>query len=678
MFSGQTWPDLALFTNTLTTLECVYSLDALAILATTKWPAGTYGIPRAQSGCPSSSGFTWRTGWRFQDTEDFLPSNKHSSNFHLDATVNKNDLKRSFCMKTDTSSDASKPDWPKGKYCIYKKGSCPKGLKSGYITWDDEDWFNKNSKGGVLPDGVYDKNTKLYYCCRTDGNKAEPMQLPTIKPFFLVAYESAACQQVKWALVSSEWIRFDTEKDGDGYGGAYPYGAGLNDHTIHYCYYTSCNYTLTKSSDSFQSPNYPKSYPAGQYCSWRIKVPEGFAGDMVPPPSGVRSSSNELFVILKTDNKSNFAGFQASYSAQRPTQPPTTVKTTPILRTTKATATFAQTTIKTTTVPSTTGKKTTAKPKTTAAIKEQQLLHRQRKPSLQSKTTQAKTASVSTTGNTKSTESRTEKFTTKKVEETTVSTSNTQTGNSIPSTSEATDRPSKPPVSQTTVYTKEATGSSITPETEATNEPTHTRPTEYGPSTLAPIRNASAFEYRKKEESGSSNVALILIPVLCLLLLAICLLIFILYRKRNQRRQDKQDSEQFVYYESNPKVESADSPLNGSGVKLSCDSMENPLYDAGTVNPLYNSKRQITDFYAKPSTEPVMTLDSSHDLGEYANPIYDFTSSPDERYANNTYTELTEVETCHIKILQHAMKNLLVSSVAKSPGFYQYCFHGRN
>ena len=45
-----------------------------------------------------------------------------------------------------------------------------------------------------------------------------------------------------------------------------------------------------------------------------------YSGDMVPPPSGVRSSSNELFVILKTDNKSNFAGFQASYSAQRPTR----------------------------------------------------------------------------------------------------------------------------------------------------------------------------------------------------------------------------------------------------------------------------------------------------------------------------------------------------------------------
>lgn len=59
-----------------------------------------------------------------------------------------------------------------------------------------------------------------------------------------MAYESAACQQVKWAQASSEWIRFDTEEDDDEYGGAYPYGAGLNDHTIHYCYYTSKYITL--------------------------------------------------------------------------------------------------------------------------------------------------------------------------------------------------------------------------------------------------------------------------------------------------------------------------------------------------------------------------------------------------------------------------------------------------
>ena len=45
-----------------------------------------------------------------------------------------------------------------------------------------------------------------------------------------------------------------------------------------------------------------------------------YSGEMTPPPSGVRSSSNALFVIFKTDGKSDFAGFQASYPAQRPTR----------------------------------------------------------------------------------------------------------------------------------------------------------------------------------------------------------------------------------------------------------------------------------------------------------------------------------------------------------------------
>lgn len=45
-----------------------------------------------------------------------------------------------------------------------------------------------------------------------------------------------------------------------------------------------------------------------------------YAGDKVPPSSGVQSSSNELFVIFKSDSKNNLSGFQASYSAQKPTR----------------------------------------------------------------------------------------------------------------------------------------------------------------------------------------------------------------------------------------------------------------------------------------------------------------------------------------------------------------------
>jgi len=45
------------------------------------------------------------------------------------------------------------------------------GFSAGYIYWDDEDFGNANSKGGMLPDGYFDDNTKMYYCCRYDvGN----------------------------------------------------------------------------------------------------------------------------------------------------------------------------------------------------------------------------------------------------------------------------------------------------------------------------------------------------------------------------------------------------------------------------------------------------------------------------------------------------------------------------
>jgi CUB/sushi domain-containing protein len=40
------------------------------------------------------------------------------------------------------------------------------GFSSGYVYWDDEDLNNDNSRGGALPDGTYDKNTRIYYCCR--------------------------------------------------------------------------------------------------------------------------------------------------------------------------------------------------------------------------------------------------------------------------------------------------------------------------------------------------------------------------------------------------------------------------------------------------------------------------------------------------------------------------------
>ena len=98
---------------------------------------------------------------------------------------------------------------------------------------------NKNSKSGTLPDGEYNRNTKIEFCCRTDANENKPVVLHTKEPFYLLAYKLPRCQMVKWAVSSLEWIYYDTEhwSNHDDRGGAYPYNAATQHPTIYYCYY---------------------------------------------------------------------------------------------------------------------------------------------------------------------------------------------------------------------------------------------------------------------------------------------------------------------------------------------------------------------------------------------------------------------------------------------------------
>ena len=111
-----------------------------------------------------------------------------------------------------------------GKYCIYRLDNCPKGLRSGRVFWNDDEKFDLNEKGGLLPDGVYRKFTEIHFCCRTDGDKDVPILLPSKSPFFLLAYGSAKCQMVKWAVTSLEWIYYYTRdrNNDDQRNGSYP------------------------------------------------------------------------------------------------------------------------------------------------------------------------------------------------------------------------------------------------------------------------------------------------------------------------------------------------------------------------------------------------------------------------------------------------------------------------
>lgn len=99
-----------------------------------------------------------------------------------------------------------------------------------------------NRFGGTLPDGIYDGDTEISFCCRIDGNKSSPIPLPISKPFYLLAYGSSECQRVKGALVTEEFIQYDTEDTDniDDWDGSHPDINTESDFpTITYCYYES-------------------------------------------------------------------------------------------------------------------------------------------------------------------------------------------------------------------------------------------------------------------------------------------------------------------------------------------------------------------------------------------------------------------------------------------------------
>jgi hypothetical protein len=57
--------------------------------------------------------------------------------------------------------------WPDGPFCVMRAGgSCPAGFEEGYRFWDDADDGNDNRSAGALPDGEFDDNTLVYFCCQ--------------------------------------------------------------------------------------------------------------------------------------------------------------------------------------------------------------------------------------------------------------------------------------------------------------------------------------------------------------------------------------------------------------------------------------------------------------------------------------------------------------------------------
>lgn len=194
-----------------------------------------------KTGCPESCGFGWKTGYRYHDTEDTGNTNRFSDPLHLEGSFGSAGIRLHFCMKTVSSqkSSVALTNWPSGAYCIFKKYTCPVGLSSSSMLWDDEDSGNTNRHYGYLPNGVYFFNTKMYFCCRNDGPTSTAITLPTSTPFYLLA-ASSSCQQVSGMSVRMEYVYWDDEDDGNtnDKDGHHPYSNGNDEnHRLYFCYY---------------------------------------------------------------------------------------------------------------------------------------------------------------------------------------------------------------------------------------------------------------------------------------------------------------------------------------------------------------------------------------------------------------------------------------------------------
>ena len=131
--------------------------------------------------------------------------------------------------------------WPRGTYCIARYGgSCPSGFSTGMKVWDDEDDRNANSKQDPLPDGVYDTNTRIHYCCRSDSPTWLGMRLPTSQPFVLYRH-GGNCQTVRGMTVRQLFVHFDDEdsSNDNSCSGSNPDDSDCDrDQGMYFCYYS--------------------------------------------------------------------------------------------------------------------------------------------------------------------------------------------------------------------------------------------------------------------------------------------------------------------------------------------------------------------------------------------------------------------------------------------------------
>ncbi|KAL8580427.1 hypothetical protein ACOMHN_054341 [Nucella lapillus] len=256
------------------------------------WPRGTYGLPKAVSGCPSGR-VKWHEGSRYFDN-NYEESNNNApkisqhlagkwpidgnmqmefcikgervlSQFDVDWPAGDycivkygvcptgkwpidGNMQMEFCIKGERVLSQFDVDWPAGDYCIVKYGVCPTGFQEGIILWTTANWGNRNSENGIMPDGIYNRHTLIMFCCRHDDVPTHSIFLPVDKPFYLLRHKRG-CQHVHNMIMREEVAQWHEALDlgivlfGFKLGikklGSHPYEDGYGSNTrLNFCYYS--------------------------------------------------------------------------------------------------------------------------------------------------------------------------------------------------------------------------------------------------------------------------------------------------------------------------------------------------------------------------------------------------------------------------------------------------------
>ena len=220
---------------------CFSPLDPL-IRIDYKWPNGEYALPAPEGDCPKG----WSRGHRTQGTGNNVDLSSGITS-RLGVKFTAETITLHYCIKDKVNSDGGVGfEWPEGSYCIAQKGGyCPEdAFRKGNISWNDyKAQFLRtsyNDRWGTLPDGKYDKNTVIFFCCRNDNRASSPMMLPIAEPFVLYRY-GGECQVVAGTTVQGDFIKYDDTsrvRSKNKCTGAHPDDDDCDgEHRIHFCYY---------------------------------------------------------------------------------------------------------------------------------------------------------------------------------------------------------------------------------------------------------------------------------------------------------------------------------------------------------------------------------------------------------------------------------------------------------